>query len=98
MGQGYLAIILSCEKPHFIRTFVATHDYANGYKLMEHSYVMNNYVLAVESLIAPSGMFYKSPVVWGGDYADAESTGINLNTLCDIEIQKKSMKKLLSHK
>jgi len=45
---------------------------------MEHSYVGNNFVEAVESLIRPEGMFYRSRLVWAGDYADNEE-GLDVN-------------------
>ena len=76
MGQGYKAIILAAE-PHkgkeVIRTWLDPHAHDNGYKLMEHSYIGNNFVEALEYLISPHGMFYKSRVVWCGDYADQEA-------------------------
>jgi len=77
MGQGYKAIILASQTnandSEIIRTWVDSHTYGNGYKLMEHSYIGNNYVEALEYLISPLGMFYKSRVVWAGDYADNET-------------------------
>lgn len=75
MGQGYIALILSEGKPNqsdFIRTWVNPHSYNNGYKLTEHSYIGNEFVEAVEYHISSFGMFYKSRVVWAGDYADSE--------------------------
>lgn len=76
MGQGYKAIILAAE-PHkgkeVIRTWLDPHAHDNGYKLMEHSYIGNNFVEALEYLISPLGMFYKSRIVWCGDYADQEA-------------------------
>jgi hypothetical protein len=90
MGQGYRAVILASEqKPELIRTWVDSHCYGNGYKLMEHSYIGNDYVQALEYLISPLGMFYKSRVVWAGDYADPETgSDKNLNAFTlddDIE-------------
>ena len=43
-----------------------SHDYGNGLKLMEHSYIGNNFVNAVASLI------WETPkrVAWIGDYSD----------------------------
>ena len=84
MGQGYLAIILAGEKDdgkEIIRTWVNPHNLGNGYKLIEHSYIGNQFVEAVEYLISPLGMFYKSRVVWAGDYADEETCGKNLHSL-----------------
>ena len=74
MGQYYLAIILSDIKktPEIIRMWMSPHNYNNGAKLTEHSYIGNNFVQAFEHLISPEGMFYMSRIVWAGDYADPE--------------------------
>ncbi len=90
MGQGYKALILGSQPDQgaeLIRTWVNPHDYNNGYKLTEHSYIGNNFVGALEFLISPLGMFYKSRVVWCGDYADKEA-GLdqNLYEISDNEI------------
>jgi len=95
MGQGYRAIILASEKHEgneLIRTWVDSGSYGNGYKLTEHSYIGNNYVQAVEYLISPLGMFYKSRLVWSGDYADNEK-GMeeNLYFISDNEMNKNKM-------
>jgi len=66
MGQYYKASSLD-KKEH-----VFSHDYDNGLKLMEHSWVGNHYVMAVESLIAEGGAWYGDRIVWAGDYADPE--------------------------
>ena len=80
MGQGYIAVILD-ESGKIIRTWVNPHNYGNGYKLMEHSYIRNNFVSVVESLLSPEGMFYKSRLVWAGDYADEEDGAGNLYSM-----------------
>jgi hypothetical protein len=75
MGQYYLAIILGekdLSKQEFIRMFMQSYNYNNGSKLMEHSYINNEFVSAFEYQLTPDGMFYKSRVVWAGDYADNE--------------------------
>jgi hypothetical protein len=36
---------------------------------------------AVEFMLSPSGMFYKSRLVWAGDYSDPEESGDNLHTM-----------------
>ena len=76
MGQGYRAIILADKRnsadAELIRTWVNPHEFGNGYKLTEHSYIGNNFVEAVEYLLSPLGMFHKSRLVWSGDYADPE--------------------------
>jgi len=90
MGQGYRAVILASEtEPEIIRTWIDSHSYGNGYKLMEHSYIGNAYVQALEYLISPLGMFYKSRVVWAGDYADPEAgSDKNLNAFTsDDEVE-----------
>jgi hypothetical protein len=66
MGQYYKPI--SIDKMQF----VYSHDYANGLKLMEHSYVGNNFVAVVERLIAKGGEWFGDRIVWAGDYADPE--------------------------
>lgn len=39
---------------------------------MEHSYLGNKFMHAIEWLLSPEGHFYKSQLVWAGDYADPE--------------------------
>ena len=51
---------------------VNSHDYGNGLKLMEHSYVGNDFVGVVEDLISEGGAWFGDRIVWGGDYADPE--------------------------
>lgn len=65
MGQYYKPCLLAKNKKTVVK-FMYSHDYGNGLKLMEHSWLGNNFVRAFESLI------FKNPqrVVWGGDYAD----------------------------
>ena len=74
MGQYYKP--MSIDKMEH----VYSHDYGNGLKLMEHSYIGNNFVNTVESLLAPGGEWYKNRLVWAGDYADEEENGDNLWT------------------
>lgn len=78
MGQYYKCIVLKkdwkeTQKP--IRAALSPYDFHNGAKLMEHSYVRNNYVSAFMHLVHEldkdrSGL----PCVWCGDYADTFST------------------------
>jgi hypothetical protein len=79
MGQYYYAIIWDSDAK-FIRTWVQPTRYKwCGAKLTEHSYMEDNqFVAALEYLISKEGMFYKSAVVWAGDYADTKA-GENLN-------------------
>lgn len=71
MGQYYLAIVLAEKedsKPEVIRIFMEM----MGAKLAEHAYLDNPHVKAFEYQLTKEGMFYKSRVVWAGDYADKE--------------------------
>ena len=76
MGQYYVAVILgpAGEKREFIRCWVDSWHYGNGSKLMEHSYSGGKFVGAVEWLLSPLGPFWKSRLVWAGDYADEEAS------------------------
>lgn len=76
MGQYYLAIILgnqpdTDEQEQEVIRYVLS-PFGCGSKLMEHSYVDNRFVARLEQLIGKHGMFYKSRIVWAGDYADKE--------------------------
>jgi hypothetical protein len=80
MGQYYLAIILSetkLGKKELIRMWMSPHAYSNGAKLTEHSYIGNSFIQAFEYIISPDGMFYKSRIVWAGDYAEPEEDDTN---------------------
>jgi hypothetical protein len=58
-------------------------------KLIEHSYIKNNFMLAVESNLGPNGPFYMTRVVWAGDYAEPEpDSENNLNTMAMDSKQK----------
>lgn len=96
MGQYYIAVILG-EKPEggsleFIRAWLSSYEYGNGSKLMEHSYIGNSYVSAVEWLLSPEGHFWKSRLVWAGDYADPEADTKTLYDLAQLENEAKEMK------
>ncbi len=82
MGQYYKVILLAenaepDSQPEVIRLAISPYSYSLGAKLMEHSYVGNKLVKLVEYLISRGGPFYKSRIVWAGDYADSEKTGEN---------------------
>ena len=89
MGQYYKAIILAEENAHtheIIRAFVLAFT---GLKLTEHSYIDDEFVKTVESLLTPEGMFYKSRLVWAGDYADPEQNQVgNLYHIANTYNQK----------
>ncbi len=65
--------------PEVIRLAICPHAYRSGAKLMEHSYVRNPLVNLVEYLISRQGPFYKSRIVWAGDYADSEGGDVMRN-------------------
>jgi hypothetical protein len=74
MGQYYKVIILAekTDKKEFIRASLEPYGFDSGSKLTEHSYIYNMFMTAVEYLLCPLGMFYKSRIVWAGDYAENE--------------------------
>jgi hypothetical protein len=81
MGQYYIVIFLAEKdtvEKEYIRLYIESHIYDSGNKLMEHSYLENTMMKSVETLLCPEGIFYKSRVVWAGDYADSEE-GIDDN-------------------
>jgi hypothetical protein len=66
MGQYYKPINLDKKQ------YVYSHDFDNGLKLMEHSWIGNKFVNIVEALIAEGGAWHGDRIVWAGDYADPE--------------------------
>lgn len=68
MGQYFIPIILDATEG-FVRTWFDPHTHDIGYKLMEHSYIYNKFMWAVEKELSSQGRFYKCRVVWSGDYA-----------------------------
>lgn len=77
MGQYYKAICLNTKG------FVEPWDYSNGAKLMEHSYIGNNFLEVVESLLSKNGKWYKKRIVWAGDYMEPYQflSGTEINRL-----------------
>lgn len=67
MGQYYRPCILDADNN--VTATMYSHDYGNGLKLMEHSWMRNDFVAEFESLLVLDG---PRRVVWGGDYADPE--------------------------
>jgi hypothetical protein len=65
MGQYYKVVFLS-ESGEIIRAWVQSRQI----KLMEHSYLNEPFMIAIEHLLSIQGMFYKSRIVWAGDYAN----------------------------
>jgi len=66
MGQYYRPINL--DKMEYLHS----HEYGDGLKLMEHSWIGNNFVATIESLIKRGGLWFGNRIVWAGDYADDE--------------------------
>lgn len=99
MGQYYMAVILAEKsEKEYIRTFLNPQMYNNGSKLTEHSYIGNNFIKVVENLIGPSGMFYKSRLVWAGDYADPEpNSENNLYMMCETKTPFVSTEPIVSY-
>jgi len=87
MGQYYMAVILAEKSDKkYIRTYLDASMYDNSMKLTEHSYIGNNFMKIVENLIGPNGMFYKSRLLWAGDYADNEPNSYkNLHKMCEVK-------------
>lgn len=61
MGQYYKAI--APQRKEYVNPF----SFA---KLMESAWLKNDFVLAVERLLSAGNDWYKTALVWGGDYAD----------------------------
>ena len=91
MGQYYNALFLAekvnATDKEFIRAAIHSLKFRNGMKLIEHSYIKNSFMSAVEYLLSPLGLFYRSRLVWAGDYADPEpGNDTNLNHLSDSKM------------
>lgn len=65
MGQYYQPTIMG--KRYGVQGYLYAHEYDNGLKLMEHSYLGNNFVNAVLRKIDHNPM----RIAWMGDYADS---------------------------
>ncbi len=77
MGQYFKPCILKTESQQTTNDKIAgwmeSHDYNEGLKLMEHSWLNNEFLNTFEELISPEGPFEKHSVVWAGDYANPEN-------------------------
>lgn len=81
MGQYYKPAFLGKNKKT-VRAWIYSHDYNWGLKLMEHSWMLNEFVGAVENMLMPHNKYYKSPIVWAGDYADNDLKKTNVYNRC----------------
>ncbi len=66
-----------------------THDYGSLSKLMEHSYINNDFVEIAEYMLSPKGKWHKHSFVWAGDYADEEENSEKNLYMIAKEIQLK---------
>jgi len=91
MGQYYIAINFNTME------WVSPYDYDNGAKLMEHSYLTNNFVEAVEFLLLDDGTdksrWAGQRIVWAGDYANDE--GYTTKNLFDLSQEKNALTMLI---
>jgi hypothetical protein len=86
MGQYYKIVFLAEKQDgsdEIIRAWVEL-VYS---KLMEGSYLDNDFLYIIEYLLSSEGMFYRSRIIWAGDYADKEevTTISNVPTDSDSE-------------
>lgn len=77
MGQYYKPIFLN-EKNKPV-SFAYSHDFGCGLKLMEHSWMKNDFVRFIEKQLIDN----PQKLVWAGDYADKE----NPSTITEQEIK-----------
>ena len=79
MGQYYKPCVMDRAKKAVVAS-LHPHNFMNGAKLTEHSYVGNNLVNAAMRLIS---VYKGKPFVWCGDYADerfVNKAGEKVNT------------------
>jgi hypothetical protein len=73
MGQYYRpCFIVEHEEALAVIAALDPHDYDEGGKLMEHSWLKNEFVKTVEQLLSPEGDYHGFQIVWAGDYAKEE--------------------------
>lgn len=94
MGQYYKPLAMR-DRGNPVLGWCDSHNYNNGLKLMEHSWLGNNFVSSVESLLILGGAWYKKPIVWAGDYAENElKTNHNLYQLCEDDNEVKPINQI----
>ena len=67
MGQYYKPVFLNEDKTE-VKAYAYSHDFNNGLKLMEHSWMKNDFVRFIENALILEPQY----LVWAGDYADPE--------------------------
>lgn len=90
MGQYYKPINLDKFE------WLYSHDYKSGLKLMEHSYTQNSFVGSVMNLLTKGKKWYKTRIVWCGDYAETCFENLNLYGMAydDEDYEMKLFKKI----
>lgn len=68
MGQYFIPVIL--DEDGQVEYSMLCYDFDSGAKLMEHSWIDNDFVAAFETLLLAEA---PRRVVWAGDYADPET-------------------------
>jgi len=64
MGQYYKPVSIETKQ------WVSSHHFGSGLKLMEHSWLKNDMVNAVANLLREGNPWFKTSIVWAGDYGD----------------------------
>jgi hypothetical protein len=77
MGQYWKPVILEEDKKT-VKYWFDAHEFGDGLKLMEHSYLDNYLVSSLESLIVDKPQI----VVWAGDYEE-QTDGLTIYERCD---------------
>lgn len=92
MGQYFHPVILAENKKTVLK-WMYSHDYGSGLKLMEHSYLKNDFVGAFESLLIGNPQH----VVWAGDYADEEYTEKQTRPETEYEFKRRQEQNVGKH-
>lgn len=91
MGQYYKPVNTETKE------WLYSHAYDSGLKIMEHSWIGNDFVGAVMGLMVEGQPWHESPIVWSGDYYGGEGTDdeVDYYDQCedDKQLKPKSMSK-----
>lgn len=88
MGQYYRTVNLKTME------WLHSHDYGSFLKLTEHSWIGNNFVGAAMTLLTFGNRWYKSPIVWAGDYYGDRGKEIDYYDKVEDEKQLKDIKSM----
>ena len=100
MGQYFYAVIYQTDSNNkkIIRICINPLNCSNGMKLMEHSYFNNIVTSLIELLLIPTSPFYKSNLVWAGDYCeDVDEEDKNLHNMCENDLIKERTNNVLKN-